>query len=104
MSRATAQVGDRRSWACDADPAALIGSISVDQPLDTVLIKITRSGLDPVEAQQLADAWVTALAKQVATIEDPRQQGPAGHPEDRPGRVGGAAVGPDLAADQAQPR
>jgi capsular exopolysaccharide synthesis family protein len=52
-------------------PSSLIGSISVDQPLDTVLIKITARASTPLGAQRLANAWVTALADQVAVIENP---------------------------------
>jgi capsular exopolysaccharide synthesis family protein len=74
-SRATAQrvIDD---LGLDASPAGLIGDISVDQPLDTVLLKITARSTSPEEAQQLADAWVRALAGQVDEIENP--QGRAG--------------------------
>jgi capsular exopolysaccharide synthesis family protein len=69
-SRATAQeVVD--ALGLDAEPAALVGAISVEQPVDTVLIKITAEAPTPTEAQALADAWVSALATQVAKIEDP---------------------------------
>ena len=54
-----------------ADPASLIGDISVDQPVDTVLLKITARSSTPRGAQKLADAWVQALAQQVAKIENP---------------------------------
>ena len=76
-SRATAQrvISD---LGLDDDPASLIGDISVEQPLDTVLLKITARAGSPVEAQQLADAWVAALAAQVETIEDPTHTGAAG--------------------------
>ncbi len=73
-SRATAQ-GVIDELSLQASPAALIGNISVDQPLDTVLIKITARASTPIEAQQLADAWVKALAAQVAQVEDPQRQG-----------------------------
>lgn len=53
------------------DPSGLIGSISVQQPVDTVLLKITAKSSTPLGAQQLADSWVRALAAQVAKIEDP---------------------------------
>lgn len=55
----------------DLDPAGLIGSISVEQPVDTVLLKITATASSPKLAQELADAWVAALAKEVDTIENP---------------------------------
>jgi capsular exopolysaccharide synthesis family protein len=53
-------------------PASLIGNISVDQPIDTVVIKITARSGTPAGARDLADAWVAALAAQVKGIEDPR--------------------------------
>ncbi|MBA2954564.1 polysaccharide biosynthesis tyrosine autokinase [Nocardioides sp. CGMCC 1.13656] len=70
-SRATAQrvIDD---LGLDASPAGLIGDISVEQPIDTVLLKITAKATSPQEAQALADAWVRALASQVDTIENPK--------------------------------
>lgn len=60
-------------------PSALIGNITVEQPLDTVLIKITARSDSPTEAQKLADAWVVALAAQVEQVENPNDvsAGPA---------------------------
>jgi capsular exopolysaccharide synthesis family protein len=52
-------------------PGALIGDISVEQPADTVLLKITARASSPSKAQELADAWVSALAAQIASIENP---------------------------------
>ena len=76
QSRATAQ-GVIDELSLKASPSALIGNISVDQPLDTVLIKITARASTPIESQQLADAWVKALAKQVAQVENPSGKGKA---------------------------
>ena len=45
----------------EASPSSLIGDISVVQPPDTVLLKITAQVVLPREAQQLANAWVSAL-------------------------------------------
>ena len=73
-SRATAQ-GVIDELGLEDTPSALIGRISVEQPLDTVLIKITAQAAQPLLAQQLADAWVTALADQVAEIENPSGRG-----------------------------
>ncbi|WP_270886337.1 polysaccharide biosynthesis tyrosine autokinase [Pedococcus sp. 5OH_020] len=52
-------------------PASLIGSVSVSQPPDTVLIKISARAGSPRAAQRLADAWVQALERQVAQVENP---------------------------------
>lgn len=73
-SRATAQAVIE-DLGLDASPAGLVGSISVTQPTDTVLLKITANASTPQEAQQLADAWVRALATQVQKIEDPQDSG-----------------------------
>lgn len=69
-SRATA-LDVIQALGLDQQPAGLIGRISVNQPLDTVLIKISARASTPREAQQLADAWVTALARQVESVENP---------------------------------
>lgn len=69
-SRATAdRVIDQLGLPATA--ASLIGQIDVDQPVDTVLLKITARSSSPVEAQRLADAWVAALAEQVEQVENP---------------------------------
>lgn len=72
-SRATAQEVNRL-LNLDEDPSGLVGRIDVVQPPDTVLLKITARAGSPSEAQELANAWVTALAEQVQGIEDPRDR------------------------------
>jgi capsular exopolysaccharide synthesis family protein len=62
----------------DTSPSSLIGRISVDQPLDTVLIKISAEADSPAAAQRLADAWIRALSVRVAEIENPAGSGAAG--------------------------
>jgi len=69
-SRATAQ-DVIQALGLDVQPAGLIGRISVNQPLDTVLIKISARAATPRDAQQLADAWVAALKRQVDAVENP---------------------------------
>ena len=88
-SRATAQAVIE-DLGLDASPAGLVGSISVTQPKDTVLLKITAEASTPEAAQQLADAWVRALATQVQKIEDPGGTGAPGVPQVLP--VESAAV------------
>ncbi|GAA4109643.1 polysaccharide biosynthesis tyrosine autokinase [Nocardioides fonticola] len=58
------------------DPAGLIGDISVTQPLNTTLLKITARASSPKLAQQLADAWVKATAAEVKEIENPNDDIP----------------------------
>lgn len=69
-SRATAQdvIDD---LGLDASPSGLVGRIDVQQPIDTVSLHITARASTPREAQELADAWVRALALQVREIESP---------------------------------
>jgi capsular exopolysaccharide synthesis family protein len=55
----------------DVSPSALVGNITVEQPLDTVSLKVTARSGTPMAAQQLADAWVRAIATQVQKLEDP---------------------------------
>ncbi|MDO9454965.1 polysaccharide biosynthesis tyrosine autokinase [Nocardioides sp.] len=62
----------------DESASGLIENIAVEQPVDTVLIKITARSSSPVQAQRLADAWIRALAARVAELEDPRGTGAAG--------------------------
>jgi capsular exopolysaccharide synthesis family protein len=90
-SRATSYVDIARSRATaqaviddldlDVSPASLVGRITVTQPRDTVLLKVTAKGSTPEEAQQLADAWVRAMATQVAQIEDPKGTNAPGVPQ-----------------------
>lgn len=51
--------------------AGVIGQVTITQPTDTVLINVSANGSTPEAASQLADAWVRALAAQVAAIENP---------------------------------
>lgn len=53
----------------DTSPEALINSIAVEQPTDTVLIKITAEASTPEGARRLADAWVVALDQRVRDLE-----------------------------------
>ncbi|WP_195908154.1 polysaccharide biosynthesis tyrosine autokinase [Nostocoides sp. HKS02] len=53
------------------DPAALITMVTVTQPLDTVLIKVSARADTPRAAQALADAWVEAVKTQVDAVENP---------------------------------
>ena len=80
-SRATSYVDLAKSRATAQDviddlglqvaPASLIGRITVTQPLDTVLIKVSARAASPRDAEQLADAWVSALKRQVDQVENP---------------------------------
>ncbi|WP_439937237.1 polysaccharide biosynthesis tyrosine autokinase [Nocardia sp. N13] len=61
----------------DTSPEALVGNIDAAQTPDTVIISITARAGTPEDAQQLADAWVGALAERVKDVESSKsgQQG-----------------------------
>jgi capsular exopolysaccharide synthesis family protein len=65
------RVADRviRDLHLKTTPGALIGNISVSQPAETVLLDITARAGDAVAAQQLANAWVDALAAEIKTLD-----------------------------------
>jgi capsular exopolysaccharide synthesis family protein len=59
-------------------PSALAGDISVSQPTNTVLVTIDARAASPQEAANLANAWVNALAQQVAKIAGTPKPGEQG--------------------------
>lgn len=59
----------------DAEPELLVGNIEASQTPDTVIIQIAARAGTPKDAQQLADAWVKALAARVKEIEGSIDQG-----------------------------
>ncbi len=62
----------------DTTPGALAGQIEVTQPPDTVIIQITARAGSAEGAQQLADAWVAALAERVSDVESSEATGKRG--------------------------
>ena len=59
-----------KSLSLNTTAAGLIGSVTITQPTDTVLINVSANAASPEGASKLADAWVHALADQVASIEN----------------------------------
>ena len=53
----------------DTSPEELVGDIDAAQTPDTVIISIAARAGTPAKAQELADAWVRALAQRVEDIE-----------------------------------
>ena len=53
----------------NATAGSLIGKISVTQPTDTVLIKVSAQGPTPAAAATLANAWIAGLAQQIEAVE-----------------------------------
>jgi capsular exopolysaccharide synthesis family protein len=64
--------GDLANTNLPTSAGALVGHISVDQPIDTVLITIHARASTPGDAATLANAWVEALAKKVEQIDGPK--------------------------------
>lgn len=57
-----------RSLGLDTTPQALAGTISVESPLNTVVLNISVVARDPRSAQQIADAVATELAAEVQDL------------------------------------
>ena len=56
-------------------PDVLITKVSVLNPLDTPVIKVTATAPSPEQARDLAEAWVRGISKQVTTLENANAQG-----------------------------
>jgi capsular exopolysaccharide synthesis family protein len=82
----------------DTNPSALVGQISVSQPVDTVIIQITARSTSPEEALALADAWVDALAQRVADVENTHgsQQGTMRIEVSESAELPGAPISPNI--------
>lgn len=61
----------------EVTPEALVNRIEATQVPDTVSIEITARAGSAVEAQELADTWVSALAEAVEEIQNPSGRGEA---------------------------
>lgn len=55
--------------ALDTSPEALVGSVSVSNPLDTVNLRVTASASTPEAARDLAEGWVRAMSLEVNSLE-----------------------------------
>lgn len=53
----------------DASAEQLLGQLEVELPIGTAEVRLSITNADPVLAQKTANAWVDALAEQVAEIE-----------------------------------
>ncbi len=74
-------------------PDDLLEQISVDVPTATAEIRISAKSTDPAAAQELANAWVEALADEVVSIEPPSESnGVAGEAPVKLAPLGRAAL------------
>ncbi|WP_448809167.1 polysaccharide biosynthesis tyrosine autokinase [Agromyces bauzanensis] len=54
----------------DDPPESLVARISVENPLDTAVIKVTAEAATPEAARDLAEAWVRGISDQVTELEN----------------------------------
>jgi len=53
----------------EASADAVVGRVSVSNPLDTAVLRVSASGSSPEEARALAEAWIEGMVKVVADLE-----------------------------------
>ena len=70
-SRAVAQAAIDDLGLSGVTPEGLVGRITVSNPADTVLLKVTATGPTPTQARDLAEAWLRGIAGQIQAIENP---------------------------------
>jgi len=59
----------------DASPDALIGQVTVSNPLDTAVLRVAANGSSPEDARALAEAWIGGMTAAVADIEGETDEG-----------------------------
>lgn len=67
-SRATAEAA-AREFGTEESPSSLISRVTVTQPPETGLIRVTARGSSPQEVAGLANAWIPGLASEVEELE-----------------------------------
>ncbi|WP_309127677.1 polysaccharide biosynthesis tyrosine autokinase [Microbacterium sp.] len=55
--------------ALKQSPEALVGQVSVTNPLDTTSLQVTADASSPEQARDIAEAWVRAMSAEVNVIE-----------------------------------
>ena len=73
-------------------PQSLVNQISASVPLDTVTLRITAQAATPQQAQDLANAWIRALAVEVQKLESGQVLTEGGAAAPAEGDPAGAAV------------
>lgn len=59
----------------DASAESLVSKISVQNPLDTAVMKVTAEASTPGDARALAEAWVHGISQQVSALENSNAEG-----------------------------
>ncbi len=53
----------------DTTPEQLVTQVSVTNPTDTTILKISATGPTPLDARNLAEAWIRAMVVAIDGIE-----------------------------------
>ncbi len=53
----------------DATPESVVGRVSVTNPTDTVVLRVSARGSSPEEARDLAEAWIRGMIAEIEKIE-----------------------------------
>jgi capsular exopolysaccharide synthesis family protein len=61
----------------ETTPEELVTRVSVENPVDTVIMKVTAEGATPEEARALAEAWIAAMIVVIDDIEGDGSEGSA---------------------------
>jgi len=59
-----------------ASPDAVVGRVTVSNPLDTAVLRVSANGDTPQEAQALAEAWIAGMTKVVSDLENANSTDP----------------------------
>lgn len=65
------------SLGLDASPDSLIGRVTVSNPLDTAVLRVSANGATPEAAQELAEAWIAGMTAVVKDLENSGNSDPA---------------------------
>lgn len=57
------------SLSLDTTPEALVQQVTVSNPTDTVIIRVTAKAATPEAARDLAEAWITGMVAEIKKIE-----------------------------------
>lgn len=59
----------------DVPPDALVGRVTVSNPLDTAVLRVSATGSTPEEARALVEAWIGGMTKVVSDLENANNTG-----------------------------
>ncbi|MFS0792877.1 polysaccharide biosynthesis tyrosine autokinase [Microbacterium sp. 1P10AE] len=59
----------------DASPEDVVGRVTVTNPIDTVIVNVRAEGASPEAARDLAQAWISSMATEIADLESGADSG-----------------------------